>query len=70
MEFVADILHHLLHRAAADFAFLDFAGAPVDDFVPLRFRIGVHGVVETGDLTESIHMPTAPNYGAGPNTLG
>lgn len=70
MELVADVLDHLLHRAATDFAFLDFAGASVDDFVPLRFRIGVHGVAETGELIERTHMPGAPNYGASPNTPG
>lgn len=32
-----------------DFAFLDFAGAPVNQFVPLRFSVSIHGVVEAGD---------------------
>jgi hypothetical protein len=49
MELVADVLDNLVHRAATDFAFLDLAGAPVNDFLPLRFGVGVHGVVEAGD---------------------
>ncbi len=49
IKLVADVLDNLLHRAATDFAILDFARAPVDDFVPLRFGVSVHGFIEAGD---------------------
>jgi len=49
MELVADVLDNLLHRATTDLALRDFAGASVDDFVPLRLGISVHGAVEAGD---------------------
>jgi hypothetical protein len=48
---------NLLHRAATDVAFLDLAGAPVNDFVPLRFRVSVHGVSEAGDARK-LHLPS------------
>src|SRR5438093_1133972 len=49
MELGADVLNDLLHRAATDFAFVDFAGAPVNDFLPLGFGVSVHSVVEAGN---------------------
>ena len=38
-----------VHRAATDLAFLDLAGAAVNDFLPLRLGVSIHGVVEAGD---------------------
>jgi len=49
MELVADVLNNLLHRAATDFAFLNLAGTPVNDCVPLRFRVSIHGVIAARD---------------------
>src|ERR1035437_9335456 len=49
MELVADVLNNLLHRVATDLAFLNLAGAPVNDCVPLRFRVSIHGVIEARD---------------------
>ena len=57
MELVADVLDNLLHRTAIDFAFLDFAGAPVNDFLPLRCGVSVHGVVEAGDRLAGKERP-------------
>jgi hypothetical protein len=49
MELMANLPDDLFHRTAIDFAFLDFAGTPVNDFVPLRFRRRVHRVIQAGD---------------------
>lgn len=49
MELVTDVRYHLGYRTAVDFAGLDFPGAAVNDFLPLGFRVGIHGVVEAGD---------------------
>src|SRR5690349_17456935 len=49
MELVADVLHNLLHRTAIHLAFFDFARAPLNDFVPLRFSVRVHRIIETGN---------------------
>ena len=49
MELGANVPYGFRHRAASDFAFLDFTGAAVYDFLPLRFGVGVHGVVKAGD---------------------
>jgi hypothetical protein len=49
MELVANVPDNLLRRTATNFAFFDFAGAPVNDFLPLRFGVSVHSVVEAGD---------------------
>lgn len=49
MELVADVLNNFVHRAATDFAFLNLAGAPVNNCVPLRFRVSIHGVIEARD---------------------
>jgi hypothetical protein len=57
MELVADVLDNLLSRAATGLAGLDFAGAPVNDFLPLRFGVSVHGVVETGDKLPGKERP-------------
>src|SRR5439155_27005767 len=55
LELVADVLDDLLHGAANDFALLDLAGAPVNDFLPLRFGVRVHRVAEAGnELTGQI----------------
>ncbi len=49
MELVADALNDLLHGPAIHFTFLDFAGTPINNFVPLCFRISVHDVIKAGD---------------------
>jgi hypothetical protein len=49
MEPGANVLDGFRHRTATDFAFLDLTGTAVNDFLPLRFGVGVHGVVEAGD---------------------
>jgi hypothetical protein len=49
MELVADFLNSFCNWAAIHFAFLNFAGTAVNDFVPQRFGIRVDGVVKAGD---------------------
>jgi hypothetical protein len=57
MELVADALNNLLHRTAGYFAFLDFVGALVNDFLPLRFGVSVHRVIEAGDKLPGKERP-------------
>ena len=49
MELGANVPDGFRHRAANDFAFLDFTGAAVYDFLPLHFGIGVHSGVKAAD---------------------
>ena len=62
-KLVPDILNNLLHWAATDLTLLDLAGASVNDFTPLRFRIGVHGVVEAGDQSAGKERPVCFRQG-------
>jgi len=45
----SNVPHGLRHRAAWYPALLDLAGAAFNNFAPLRFRVHVHNVVETGN---------------------
>jgi hypothetical protein len=65
MELVADVLDDLLHGAATDFAFLDFARAPVNH-LPLRIRVNVHGIIKAGDELSNAH---AAKTSANPRVL-
>ena len=49
MELAAGFLDNLFNRAATDLALLNFSGAPVNDLVPLRFGVSIHGFLKAGD---------------------
>jgi len=49
MELVANVPDGFLHRAALNFAFLDLSGTALNDLVPHRFGVRIHGAVEAGD---------------------
>jgi hypothetical protein len=49
MELGANVPNGFFRRTASDLAFFDLAGPSVNDFLPSRFSVSVHGVVETGD---------------------
>jgi hypothetical protein len=57
MESGSDIPKGLLHGTAANRAFLDFTGTPVNDLPPLGFGIDVSPSVQTGD--EATHQQGA-----------
>jgi hypothetical protein len=49
MQMIADVLDNLLYRLTLDFALLDLSRAAINDFVPFRFRIVIHSLIEAGD---------------------
>jgi len=49
MELGANVPDGFRHRTTSDFAFLDLTGAAVNNFLPLRFGVGIHGVVKAGN---------------------
>lgn len=49
IQFSANVLNDVVHGTASDLAFLDLTGTAVDDFVPLRFGVGVLLRIEAGD---------------------
>jgi len=49
MELGADVLNHLFFRAGVHPAFGQLTGTSLNDFLPLYFGVGIHGVVEAGD---------------------
>ncbi len=49
MELVPDVVNNLLHRAAGEVAFLNFARAPVNDGLPLHLRVRIYCIIEAGD---------------------
>src|SRR3954468_22313635 len=59
MELVADVLDNLLHWAATDFAFLDFARAPVDSVLPQRLGVALHGIIKAGDELTGKERPVS-----------
>jgi hypothetical protein len=57
MELLPNVFNDLLHGAAMDLAFLQLAGAPVKDLLPLRFGVGIHGVVQAGNKAAHQERP-------------
>jgi hypothetical protein len=49
MELATDIPNNLLHRPATDFALFYLAAASVNDVMPLRLGVSVHGIIEAGN---------------------
>jgi hypothetical protein len=45
----ANIPNGFVHRRASHLPLLDLTGAAVNDFLPFRFSIRIHGVVQAGD---------------------
>jgi hypothetical protein len=49
MELGLNVPNHLCFRAGIHAALGHLAGAPVNDFVPLRLGVRVHGVIKAGN---------------------
>ena len=45
----SDLPDHLVFLTAIHSAFRHLAGTPINNFLPLRFRIGIHCGLEAGD---------------------
>src|SRR5580704_12231073 len=49
IQFDLNVPNHCVLCAAVHSALRHFTGAPVNDFVPLRLGVGIHGIIETSN---------------------
>jgi len=57
MKLSPNVINQLCLRAGVHPTFSHLAGAAINDVVPLRFGVSVHGVVEAGDKLSGKERP-------------